>query len=123
MDRMYYRTPSVRDQRFEGVLIDEIDRADGEQREAAGHPQLTRVRDHCERFEQSHREDPVASSCHYDERGAQKSNSGCAFFAGNDGTLPARHTNLARVRTAYLVALALDAIAWQAWWRPEDLTT
>jgi hypothetical protein len=41
MDRMYYRTPSVRDQRFEGVLIDEIDRADGEQREAAGHPQLT----------------------------------------------------------------------------------
>lgn len=43
MDRMYYRTPSVRDQRFEGVLIDEIDRADGEQREAAGHPQLTRA--------------------------------------------------------------------------------
>ena len=43
MDRMYYRTPSVRDQRFQGVLIDEIDRADGEQREAAGHPQLTRA--------------------------------------------------------------------------------
>ena len=41
MNCMYYRTPSVRDQRFEGVLIDEIDRADGEQREAAGHPQLT----------------------------------------------------------------------------------
>ncbi|HEX2930815.1 MAG TPA: hypothetical protein VHV54_13915 [Candidatus Binatia bacterium] len=43
MDRMYYRMPSVRDQRFEGVLIDEIDRADGGQREASGHPQLTRA--------------------------------------------------------------------------------